>query len=57
MKIGGQILWNGIPICERLQISGLMGKPPYERRFGQPFKGPVISFGSLFEYYPVTVRR
>ena len=21
------------------------GKTPYERRFGQPFKGPVIPFG------------
>ena len=30
------------------------GKTPYERRFGQPFKGPVIPFGSLVEYYPVT---
>ena len=28
------------------------GKTPYERRFGQPFKGPIISFGSLVEYHP-----
>ena len=28
------------------------GKTPYERRFGKPFKGPVIPFGSLVEYYP-----
>ena len=27
------------------------GKTPYERRFGQPFKGPIIPFGSLAEYY------
>ena len=26
MKIGGQIIWNAIPICETLQISYLMGK-------------------------------
>ena len=26
------------------------GKTPYERRFGQPFKGPIIPFGSLVEY-------
>ena len=25
------------------------GKTPYERRFGQPFKGPIIPFGSLVE--------
>ena len=26
------------------------GKTPYERRFGQPLKGPIIPFGSLVEY-------
>ena len=25
------------------------GKTPYERRFGQPFNGPIIPFGSLVE--------
>ena len=28
------------------------GKTPYERHFGQPYKGPIIPFGSLVEYYP-----
>ena len=32
------------------------GKTPYERRFGQPLKGPIIPFGSLVEYYPVSVK-
>ena len=32
------------------------GKTPYERRFGQPFKGPIIPFGSLVEYHPVTLK-
>ena len=27
------------------------GKTPYERRFGQPFNGPIIPFGSLAEYH------
>ena len=27
------------------------GKTPYERRFGQPIKGPLIPFGSLVEYH------
>ena len=27
------------------------GKTPYERRFGEPLKGPIIPFGSLVEYY------
>ena len=32
------------------------GKTPYERRFGQPFKGPIIPFGSLVEYHPFTAK-
>ena len=32
------------------------GKTPYERRFGQPFKGPIIPFGSLVEYLPFTAK-
>ena len=31
-------------------------KTPYERRFGQTFKGPIIPFGSLVEYYPITAK-
>ena len=31
-------------------------KTPYERRFGQPFKGPIIPFGSLVEYYPFSAK-
>ena len=32
------------------------GKTPYERRFGQPFRGPIIPFGSLVEYHPLTAK-
>ena len=32
------------------------GKTPYERRFGQPFKGPIIPLGSLVEYHPITAK-
>ena len=32
------------------------GKTSYERRFGQPFKGPIIPFGSLVEYHPKTAK-
>ena len=30
------------------------GKTPYERRFGKPFEGLIIPFGSFVEYYPIT---
>ena len=32
------------------------GKTPYERRFGEPFEGPIIPFGSLIEYYPISAK-
>ena len=32
------------------------GKTPYERRFGQPFKGPIIPFGSFVEFHPFTAK-
>ena len=32
------------------------GKTPYERRFGQPFEGPIIPFGSLVECHPITAK-
>ena len=32
------------------------GKTPYERRFGEPCKGPIIPFGSLVEYHPITAK-
>ena len=32
------------------------GKTPYERRFGKPFKGPIVPFGSLVEYYPISAK-
>ena len=31
-------------------------KISHERRFGAPFKGPIISFGSLVEYYPISAK-
>ena len=32
------------------------GKTPHERRFGEPFKGPVIPFGAMLEYYTTSAR-
>ena len=32
------------------------GKTPYERRFGKPFEGPIIPFGSLVEYHPISAK-
>ena len=35
-----------------MKISRGILKTPYERRFGEPFKGPIIPFGSLVEHHP-----
>ena len=56
MKIGGQILWNAYTYLRNIQDLLSDGKTPYERRFGQPFKGPIIPFGSLVEYYPISAK-
>ena len=56
MKIGGQILWNAIPICETFTDLLSDRKTPYERRLGEPFRGPIIPFGSLVEYHPITAK-
>ena len=32
------------------------GKTSYERRFGKPFEGPIITFGSLVEYHPISAK-
>ena len=32
------------------------GKTPYDRRFGMPFNRPVIPFGALVEYHPVSAK-
>ena len=56
MKVGGQILWNVTPIFERSQIYFLMGRRPVKDVFGQPFQGPIVPFGSLVEYHPITAK-
>ena len=57
MKVGGQILWNVTPICETSKIYYLMGRLPYERRFGQPFEGPIIPCGSHWLSITLLLRR
>ena len=56
MKVGGQILWNVTPICENVTDLLSDEKTPNERRFGQPFRGPIIPFCSLVEYYPISAK-
>ena len=32
------------------------GKTPCERRFGEPFRRPIIPFGSMIEYHPFSAK-
>ena len=34
----------------------VVGTTPYERRHGEPYKGPIIPFGALVEYHPISPR-
>ena len=47
MKDGGLVVWNAIAICEMSKTSWQMGKTLYERRFGEPSKGPIIPCGAM----------
>ena len=42
--------------CYLRHIQDLLsdGKTPFERRSGQPFKGPMIPFAATVEYHPVS---
>ena len=44
--------------CSLRNVQDLLadGKTPYERRFGEPFEGPVIPFGAMVEYHPISAR-
>ena len=53
MKIGRQIPWNATPIWETFKISFLTGRPHMRDVLGNHFKGPIMPFGSLVEYYPI----
>ena len=56
MKHGGWIPRNVIPICETFNISCLMGKIHTRDVLGNHFKGPIIPFGSLVEYYLISAK-
>ena len=55
MKNGGQIPWNAFPICETFKISCLM-ENSIRKAFWRTFKGPIIPFGSLVEYCPISAK-
>ena len=45
--------------CKFPDVQDLLadGRTPHERRFGEPFKGPIIPFGSMVEHHPISFKR
>ena len=56
MKNGGLILWNAIACLRHVQDLLSEGTTPYERRFGEPFKVPIIPFGAIVDNHPISAR-
>ena len=44
--------------CHQRNIQDLLSdlKTPYERRIGETFNGPVIAFGAMVEYHPLSAK-
>ena len=44
--------------CYLRNIQDLLsdGKTPCERRFGMPLNGPLIPFGAMVEYHPISAK-
>ena len=53
-KWWADFLWNGTAFCENVQDLLADGTTLCERRFGEPFKGPVIPVGSMAEYHHIS---
>ena len=56
MKKGGPILWNAFATSDMSKTPWQMQKTPHGRRFGEPFRRPIISFGAMSEYHPISTR-
>ena len=52
MKVGGQILWNAIPICETSQIYYLMGRRPRKDVLGNHLKDLLFRLVHLLSITP-----
>ena len=53
-KSGGLTLWNAVAICKMFKTSWQTGKTPFERRLGEPLKGPVVPFSAMVECRPTS---
>ena len=48
--------WIVTAICEMFKTSCRTGKLIVKGRFAEPFGGPTIPSGSIFEYHPISAK-
>ena len=53
-KNGVRIPWNAAAMVRNIQNLLCDGNSPCERRFGVPFNGPVVPFGAVVDYHPIS---
>ena len=56
MKVGGQILWNAIPICETSQTCCLMGRRPMKDVLGNHFLDRLFHLVHWLSITPITAK-
>ena len=56
MKNGGRIPWSVTAFCETFKIFCLTGKHRMKGDLKNRFKGPILPFGSLVKYHPVSTK-
>ena len=57
MKIGGQILWNAVLVCDSHKISCLMGRHLVRGDSENHFEGPIIPCGAMVENITLFLRK
>ena len=56
MRVGGQNLWNALPICETSKIFYPMGRRPMKDVLGNHLMDRLFHLRSLVEYYPISAK-
>ena len=56
MRNGGLVLWNAVAICEMSKTSWQMGEHLMRGDSENHLKAPVIPFGAMVDYYPISAR-
>ena len=56
MKSGSRILWNVVAVCEMTKTSWQMGNLGVKDGLENHAKGPIIPFGAMVEYHPISAR-